>query len=296
MLGIVHRAAVKLDAIGGDTLAIGEGVETCMAAREFGFEPAWALGSVGAIPFFPVIPGVKQLVILGETGAAREPSRFAARVAQSRSARPGRDAERRRPLGRERCAGRGKVCLMSTFRAYYFQPDDGTADVPLSFSDIGAWAERKPPPREWAVPDRFPLRNVGLLSATRSSISMNSAVRRFYFGSLSSLVAACRRGRGPLCNAVEPEGPVLEVMPGRVGCVATIQPCLGATFRAGMTVTLVVAGAALRRTRLFTWRRVVAPGSLTAASGEEVVPASDNRALQNQMRFTPQGSRISFPA
>jgi hypothetical protein len=34
---------------------------------------------------------------------------------------------------------------------------------------------------------------------------------------------------------------------------------------------------------LFTWRRLVAQGSLTAAgSGEEVVPASDYRALQNQ--------------
>jgi hypothetical protein len=35
--------------------------------------------------------------------------------------------------------------------------------------------------------------------------------------------------------------------------------------------------------QLFTWRRLAAQGSLTAAgSGEEVVPASDYRALQNQ--------------
>jgi putative transposase len=34
---------------------------------------------------------------------------------------------------------------------------------------------------------------------------------------------------------------------------------------------------------LFTWRRLVAQGSLIAAgSGQEVVPASDYRALQNQ--------------
>jgi transposase-like protein len=33
--------------------------------------------------------------------------------------------------------------------------------------------------------------------------------------------------------------------------------------------------------QLFTWRRLVAQGALTAAgSGEEVVPASDYRALQ----------------
>ena len=36
---------------------------------------------------------------------------------------------------------------------------------------------------------------------------------------------------------------------------------------------------------MFTWRRLVAQGSLTAAgSGEEVVPASDYRSLQNQVR------------
>jgi hypothetical protein len=37
--------------------------------------------------------------------------------------------------------------------------------------------------------------------------------------------------------------------------------------------------------QLFTWRRLVAQGNLTAAgSGEEVVPASNYRALQNQVR------------
>jgi hypothetical protein len=37
--------------------------------------------------------------------------------------------------------------------------------------------------------------------------------------------------------------------------------------------------------QLFTWRRLVTQGSLTAAgSGEEVVPASNYRALQNQVR------------
>ncbi len=69
MLGIVHRAAIKLDPI-GEKLAIGEGVETCMAARELGYAPAWALGSVGAISFFPVIANVKWLLLLGERGEA----------------------------------------------------------------------------------------------------------------------------------------------------------------------------------------------------------------------------------
>ena len=52
MLGIVHRAAVKLDPA-GDTLHVGEGVETCMAARQLGHAPAWALGSVGMDRAFP---------------------------------------------------------------------------------------------------------------------------------------------------------------------------------------------------------------------------------------------------
>ena len=36
MLGLVQRAAVKLDDDVDDELAVGEGVETCMAARMLG--------------------------------------------------------------------------------------------------------------------------------------------------------------------------------------------------------------------------------------------------------------------
>ena len=39
-----------------------------------------------------------------------------------------------------------------------------TDNPPLAFCDIGAWAAQEQPPREWAVQDRFPLRNVALLS------------------------------------------------------------------------------------------------------------------------------------
>ena len=69
MLGIVYRAAVKLDA-SGESLAIAEGVETAMAARELGVVPCWALGSVGAISRFPILDGVKALTIVGEAGEA----------------------------------------------------------------------------------------------------------------------------------------------------------------------------------------------------------------------------------
>jgi putative DNA primase/helicase len=75
MLGLVHRSAVKLDPV-ATTLIIGEGVETCIAARQcmatgdIERAPVWALGSVGAISFFPVLDRVKRLIILGESGEA----------------------------------------------------------------------------------------------------------------------------------------------------------------------------------------------------------------------------------
>jgi putative DNA primase/helicase len=71
MLGVVHRAAVMLDPI-GIKLAIGEGIETCMAARQLGAGATWALGSTGGIAGFRIIEGIKQLTILGETGAASQ--------------------------------------------------------------------------------------------------------------------------------------------------------------------------------------------------------------------------------
>ena len=57
------------------------------------------------------------------------------------------------------------------------------------------------------------------------------------------------------------------------------------TFEPGMTVSLVARRHGVAPNQLFTWRRLVAQGGLTAAgSGEEVVPASDYRALQKQVR------------
>jgi hypothetical protein len=75
MLGLVHRAAVKFDTA-ASTLMIGEGVETCLAARQYMATgdiehiPVWALGSVGAISFFPVLDRIKRLIVLGESGEA----------------------------------------------------------------------------------------------------------------------------------------------------------------------------------------------------------------------------------
>src|SRR5512132_4078148 len=57
------------------------------------------------------------------------------------------------------------------------------------------------------------------------------------------------------------------------------------TFEPGMTVSLVARRHGVAPNQLFTWRRLVVEGALTAAgSGEQVVPASHYRALQSQVR------------
>jgi hypothetical protein len=71
-LGSVGCAAVMLDPFDAVSvgLHIGEGVETCMAARQLGLRPTWALGSSGAIAGFPVLSGIECITILAENDAA----------------------------------------------------------------------------------------------------------------------------------------------------------------------------------------------------------------------------------
>ena len=66
MLGRVGGCAVKLDADADveHGLAVGEGIETMIAARVRGFRPAWALGSAGTLKNFPVLNGVECLSII----------------------------------------------------------------------------------------------------------------------------------------------------------------------------------------------------------------------------------------
>jgi hypothetical protein len=68
MLGDATEAAIKLD--GDDTvttgLTIGEGIETTLAARQIGFKPAWALGSVSTMSTFPALSGIEVLTLLAE--------------------------------------------------------------------------------------------------------------------------------------------------------------------------------------------------------------------------------------
>jgi putative DNA primase/helicase len=67
-LGPVGGCAIKFDpeeeVLAG--LHIGEGIETCLSARQMGLRPAWALGSAGAIAAFPVLSGIECLSFLRE--------------------------------------------------------------------------------------------------------------------------------------------------------------------------------------------------------------------------------------
>lgn len=87
MLGVVHRAAVKLAAPANGKLVVGEGIETCLAAMQLGIGAGWALGSVGAISFFPLVDGVKEITILAETG---DPSKRAITICGRRWRAAGR--------------------------------------------------------------------------------------------------------------------------------------------------------------------------------------------------------------
>lgn len=56
------------------------------------------------------------------------------------------------------------------------------------------------------------------------------------------------------------------------------------TYLPGMSVSLVARRHGIAGSQLFNWRRLMAQGVLTAAgAGEEVVPASEYRALQAQV-------------
>jgi len=72
MLGAAAGAAIKLDADPEVTLglAVGEGIESVLAARQLGIRPAWALTSAGAMATLPVLPGIEALTHLAENDSA----------------------------------------------------------------------------------------------------------------------------------------------------------------------------------------------------------------------------------
>jgi putative DNA primase/helicase len=69
MLGPVSGSAIKLADV-TDTLAIGEGIETCLAANQMGYGPAWAVGCADAVANLPVLKEITHLILLRENDAA----------------------------------------------------------------------------------------------------------------------------------------------------------------------------------------------------------------------------------
>ena len=72
MTGPSSGAAIKIDPDDAVTmgLAISEGLESGLAARQLRFRPCWALGSAGAIAAFPPLAGIESLSILAERDKA----------------------------------------------------------------------------------------------------------------------------------------------------------------------------------------------------------------------------------
>jgi putative DNA primase/helicase len=66
MLGIARGTAIQLDEYPDDHITIAEGVETALSARFMGLSPVWALGSSGAVGFFPVLKGRVYITVCEE--------------------------------------------------------------------------------------------------------------------------------------------------------------------------------------------------------------------------------------
>ncbi len=67
-LGPITGGAIKLDADEDvmQGLCIGEGVETCLTARQTGLRPVWSAISKGGIAAFPLLAGVDGIHLLAE--------------------------------------------------------------------------------------------------------------------------------------------------------------------------------------------------------------------------------------
>ncbi|HDZ73349.1 MAG TPA: virulence-associated protein E [Aurantimonas coralicida] len=65
MLGVAKRAAVQLQPA-STVLGIAEGIETALSAAQIFRKPVWAVLSAGGMATFPIIPGLKRLVVFAD--------------------------------------------------------------------------------------------------------------------------------------------------------------------------------------------------------------------------------------
>lgn len=96
IFGSATAGAVMLDGFAevGSGLTVGEGIETCLAARQIGLAPVWSLISTSNIGALPVLEGIEALTLLREVDTApNRPSERACGQAAERWYRAGRHVD-----------------------------------------------------------------------------------------------------------------------------------------------------------------------------------------------------------
>ena len=77
-LGPKSGGAIRLSRSDCGDLAIGEGVETCLAGMKLGFGPTWSVIDAGGMTAFPVLAHVGRLTIMADTDVSETGQRAAA--------------------------------------------------------------------------------------------------------------------------------------------------------------------------------------------------------------------------
>lgn len=85
MLGPSKGAAIKIDEDEdiSNSIAIGEGLETCLSAKRLGMPPVWALMSSGGVEAMPVLDGIDSITFLAERDNARQNEMATKRAARN---------------------------------------------------------------------------------------------------------------------------------------------------------------------------------------------------------------------
>jgi len=77
-LGPKSGGAIRLSRSDCGELAIGEGVETCLAGMQLGFGPTWSVIDAGGMTAFPVLDHVGRLTIMADNDVSQTGQRAAA--------------------------------------------------------------------------------------------------------------------------------------------------------------------------------------------------------------------------
>jgi putative DNA primase/helicase len=77
-LGPKSGGAIRLSRSDGGELAIGEGVETCLAGMQLGSGPTWSVIDAGGMTAFPVLDHVGRITILADNDVSETGQRAAA--------------------------------------------------------------------------------------------------------------------------------------------------------------------------------------------------------------------------